>query len=466
MTIIAKEQFKWVQFLPCDGTTRITNGVRVTFDSAAQNVNLLNLWVQVDYADVEDANGVDRPNNVALPVWTTDWVKIYAKWDYMLKSVQFSAGTTAVNCYIYDATPTTQLASATINSWVATFNYQLTSWTSYYILFDWWDSEKRVDTNVFVWAGYPINKTNINYTYGYWDNSTHPNMLPWIDSITTSELQTDYPYTIEATWYNDVTWTVITKAGSAWERKTMLPIGTPTTDSHWVDFETVWTISWWERYGIKIHTNTACVLTDVTMHSDTTATKAYLYDWAGTTLLQTVDITTLVATFEYSLTNNTDYLILMDKWWAEYDISLFIGGYPYNETNINYVTWWDGSSWVTDDTWVYWVVSVETLVAADFHVTVDWTDVSTYWTVWDRTQWTTSNHTISLTDSAMKSFTTFKVYEQINSGTLTVLADWVTSFTAPGTWTFVLWNTYAYQVRLIYKWGTSKRWYFDINVTA
>jgi len=90
--------------------------------------------------------------------------------------------------------------------------------------------------------------------------------------------------------------------------------------------------------GLKIHTNFACKLIKVTKCTTTNnATKCYVKD-AANAIVATSNFVGNDATFDYDLTNNTDYYVVVDKdgaaWQEKYVDST--GVFPVAGTNVNF----------------------------------------------------------------------------------------------------------------------------------
>lgn len=94
------------------------------------------------------------------------WQKIIANIDCTLKEILFDALHQCNTAYLCDSALNV-LASNSITARVATFNYALTSWVTYYVL--WWVASWWVRRPRLWWtAWFPIVRTNINFTAAYW----------------------------------------------------------------------------------------------------------------------------------------------------------------------------------------------------------------------------------------------------------------------------------------------------------
>ena len=132
-------------------------------------------------------------------------------------------------------------------------------------------------------------------------------------------------------------------------------------DPVWLSFTTYTEITAWTKVWVKIIANKNCTLTKVSLNSDysTTATVAYLYDDAYTTILEQSNIVNYAASFNYALSSGTNYRILLDKWWALYNLSTVEWEvYPITWTNISFLA--ASIAWTDDNVWIYWVESIET----------------------------------------------------------------------------------------------------------
>jgi len=96
-----------------------------------------------------------------------------------------------------------------------------------------------------------------------------------------------------------------------------------------------------------------------------------LWQWA--IRLQTVNVTTWVATFSTSITAGKYYYILADKEWSSYDASYKTTSYPVTKTDINYINW---VAPYTDTTKSRLITSLWTTIVNDIAhpmITSNWT---------------------------------------------------------------------------------------------
>ena len=92
------------------------------------------------------------------------------------------------------------------------------------------------------------------------------------------------------------------------------------------------------KQGFKILTKNTEILTKVTKHNSVTATKCYLYSGDYTSLLDTQSFIGNDATFNYSLTDDTSYCIVVDKEDATFTSYYVVEmNFPVVKTNINYI---------------------------------------------------------------------------------------------------------------------------------
>ena len=95
---------------------------------------------------------------------TKYWMYCHAKDNIMIKTVEFDAWCTATTAYIYATNLSTILATATITSKIATFNYTVTNWQVFWIIADSWWGTYNVARQL--WVTYDINWTNLYYSAG------------------------------------------------------------------------------------------------------------------------------------------------------------------------------------------------------------------------------------------------------------------------------------------------------------
>jgi len=150
-----------------------------------------------------------------------------------------------------------------------------------------------------------------------------------------------------------------------------------TTDAHWISLLShVINDTYCPKVWMIISTNKELKLTDVTVSTNTSCTQAYLYTWTWTdlwTLLQQKTITSYTATFEYALSNSTQYAIVFDAWGSGWNAGMtntWVA--PVSWTNINrdraYHNWW--SPW--SQTELMAIDSIKTVELVACTITSSW----------------------------------------------------------------------------------------------
>lgn len=299
--------------------------------------------------------------------WSTTskiWLKFTLTTQSQVVIATKHASCTATKAYLYSSA-WVLLATAYFVSDVATFAYWwLVNWQSYYILVDnAWSSFNNIKQT---WASaFPYVSTELTFVgWGSQNSAT------------------------DAHWYTLDKWAT-------------------QTDQRW----------------IKFTPNVNISLLAVEVDASCTATKAYLKNAWST--LQTVDITSKIATFSTNLTQWTEYYLEFDNAWSGYTLRYkddLYSQFPIVLSNIT-IVWWtinravqifnlyniksvSSIAWVVDNTDVNSIVSV--WVARPLTI-ADWTKVHAViyaWTYWSETVnatnyfaiWQSTKHTTTRTN--------------------------------------------------------------------
>jgi len=131
---------------------------------------------------------------------------------------------------------------------------------------------------------------------------------------------------------------------------------TSTTDSHGQPFGVITTTT--SQTGVGITSKNATILNYFDIDSNVQATRAYILDASGNTLMN-VSITSNRATFNYMLNRSTNYRLMVDRTLGTYNRTgnIIVNG-PINGTNIIWTQGYVGAS--ADPQALYAITSVTT----------------------------------------------------------------------------------------------------------
>lgn len=116
-------------------------------------------------------------------------------------------------------------------------------------------------------------------------------------------------------------------------------LGEYITDTH--GFEFFWNTADTDMYHTYFHTNKQCTLVEVWIWYDPAypATRAFLYESDGTTLIEQTTVTWQKAQFNSILDDDTTYVIGVDWSWELQRLEAYTWELPKNMVNIDYITW-------------------------------------------------------------------------------------------------------------------------------
>lgn len=266
-------------------------------------------------------------------------VNITSKANINLTGVKKDTGNDATTAYIYTPNGTTQLATASFSGDWATFNYALTSGDSYLVVLDSGGSPYNFSSYLASYL-FPKEGNFINFTNSVFNNnpyneniSTSINVInlsdgnSWVtlnspadaSTSSTNNVQFDATATINSGAYltNMSLWT--NESGS-WESKnsTILFSASPITSANPTE-PNVGGNSQTNKVGEKVSFNESVTISQITKVSSSDATKAYIQTSYAGSVLASASFVGDVATFNYEVSEGTDYFILVDDSGASYD---------------------------------------------------------------------------------------------------------------------------------------------------